>query len=766
MHSEISEKSIGQFERKSFFLVLVLSGVGYVLVNAFFESPLLKQLSLPLLFSPFIYLILQYRKIKSDFWIKICLTWASFFILAKISYKIVGIIQSPSPYFLPVYFIVISILAIFLNSGKLFENLLKRRGNILALLLVIISLGLALWVFFHDYLPPSRFIDDSLNSAVDAPPFYYTGWYQTQTFYQGRISGWNDNFYGGYPTTLEVGRFGHGVTLFFLSLILSHFLSFPVIYKIHLLILYLLPIPALFLLTKEIFGKLEAGIASVLAFYILTAWVFNYKLMVSLNSILGWNALLFSFYFAYKYMRTSGKLYFGFMVLLASLSLVSHPISMILTLLTIPLILLFGPGGVERSFKRTTIRLLSFFLLVGFLVLPRYLGLIIYNDFLQGEQLRLAGSLLNLPYSLYSNFLFTLRGFGYLTNIFYFSLPIALLAFFVCKRKKRELSIWYILLVTFIVAQVIYPIIRVYFDLFDRAYLFLYLISVIPTSFGIRTLLANSKGMFTLVVATFLLFLSSHLMFPCVFPFLPHDELVEINSVGTFFDSYHQKDAVPSEQGRLMIEASTSQHDFKTRGGHVVPYLQLATNRELLSCVGVSPWAWHKYRYRCMKDGIFFGKDIAEWNIGEVEQIFRNYAVEYLVVYSEAARCFFKRYPERFTHIKDFKVEETTLSIFEFKDCEIDRTRIIGSGEASLISNTPHKKIIKVENADEGSRIILKYNYFPHWKAKIGEKKIKIDNWEGIMSVKPEKKGDYQITFYFPRFWEVDYGKLLNLIHL
>lgn len=198
----------------------------------------------------------------------------------------------------------------------------------------------------------------------------------------------------------------------------------------------------------------------------------------------------------------------------------------------------------------------------------------------------------------------------------------------------------------------------------------------------------------------------------------------------------------------------------------MVPYLQLATNRELLSCVGVSPWAWHKYRYRCMKDGIFFGKDIAEWNIGEVEQIFRNYAVEYLVVYSEAARSFFERYPERFTHIKDFKVEETTLSIFEFKDSEIDRIRIIGSGKASLISNDSNKKIVNVENAEETTQIILKYNYFPHWKAKIGEKKIKIDNWEGIMSVKPEKKGDYQITFYFPRFWEVDYGKLLNLIHL
>ena len=207
-------------------------------------------------------------------------------------------------------------------------------------------------------------------------------------------------------------------------------------------------------------------------------------------------------------------------------------------------------------------------------------------------------------------------------------------------------------------------------------------------------------------------------------------------------------------------------HDFYTRGGHVVCYLQLATNRELLSCVGVGPWAWHKYRYHCMKDGIFFGKDIAQWNIGEVEKILKNYAVEYLVVWSETARFFFERYPERFAHIKDFKVEKTTLSIFKFKNSEIDRIRIIGSGEAGLISNSPNEKIVKVENAGEGSRIILKYNYFPHWKAKIGEKKIKIDNWEGIMSVKPEKKGDYQITFYFPRFWETDYGKLLNLIHL
>jgi len=748
-------------------LVLILSGLGYVLVNVFLQSPLLKQLSLLLLFSPFIYLILQYRKIKSDLWIKICLTWASFFILAKISYRILVITQGPSHYFLPVYFIAILILAIFLNSGKLFENFLKGKENILAVLLLVVSLGLAVWVFFYHYLPPSRFVDDSLNAQVDAPTFYYTGWYETQTFYQGRIAGWDDNFYGGYPTILEVGRFGQGVTLFFLSLVLSHFLSFPVIYKVHLLILYLLPIPALFLLTKEVFGKLEAGIASVLAFYILTAWNFNEMFLISLNSVLGWNALLFSLYFAYKYMRTSGKLYFAFMVLLASLSFVSHPISMILTLLTIPLVLLFGPRGVGKSFKRTAVRLLTFFLLTGFLVIPRYLGLIIYHEFLQGEQLRLAGSLSKLAGSLYGNFLFSLKGYGYVTHTLYFLLPIALLALLVCKRKKRELSIWYVLLVTFIVAQVIYPIVGVYHDLFPRAYLFLSLISAIPISFGIRTILAHSKGMFTLIVATFLLFLSSHLLYPSVFPFLPHDELPEINSLATVFDLYLPKDTAPSEQGRLMIEeSSTSQHDFHTRGGHVASYLELATNRELFSSVGVGPWDWHKYRYHCMKDGIFFGKDIAQWNIGELERILKNYAVEHLVVWSEAARFFFKRYSERFTHLKDFKVEKTTLSIFKFKNSEIDRIRIIGSGEAGLISNSPNEKIVKVENANERTRIILKYNYFPHWKAKIGEKKIKIDNWEGIMSVRPEKKGDYQITFCFPRFWEVDYRKLLNLIHL
>jgi len=752
MDSKVSERSIGQFERKSFFLVLILSGMGYVLANVFFESPLLKQLSLLFLFSPFIYLILQYRKIKSDFWIKICLTWTSFFILAKISYRTLVIIQGPSHYFLPVYFIAILILAIFLNLDKLFENSLKGRENVLAILLLVISLGLAVWVFFHHYLPPSRFVDESLDCQVDAPVFYYTGWYQAQTFYQGRIAGWNDNFYGGYPTVLEVGRFGQGVPLFFLSLILSPFLSFPVIYKIYLLILYLLPIPALFLLTKEIFGKLEAGIVSVLAFFILTAWNFNHMFLISRNSFLGWDALLFALYFAYKYMRTSGKLYFACLVLLASLSFISHPISMILTLLTIPLVLLFGPRGVEKSFKRTAVRLLSFFLLVSFLVIPRYLGLIIYHEFLQGEQLQLAGSPLKLATSLYGGFLFSLKGYGYVTDIFYLFLPIAVLAFLVSKRRKRDLSIWYVLLVTFIVAQVIYPIIGVYYDLFPRSYLFLCLISAIPISFGIRTILAHSKGMFTLIVATFLLFLSSHLLFPAVFPFMPHDELVEINSLSNFFNSYNQKDAAPSEQGRLMIEAARYMYDFYTRGGHIVCYLQLATNRELLSCVGVGPWAWHKYRYHCMKDGIFFGKDIGEWNIGEVEKILKNYAVEYLVVWSETARFFFERYPERFAHIKDFKVEKTTLNIFKFKNSEIDRIRIIGSGEAGLISNSPNEKIIKVENADEGSRIILKYNYFPHWKAKIGEKKIKIDNWEGIMSVKPEKKGDYQITFYFPRF--------------
>jgi len=766
MNSEISERSIGQFERKSFYLVLILSGMGYVLVNVFFKSPLLQQLSLLFLFSPFIYLILQYQKIRSDLWIKICLTCSSFLILAKISYRIVVIAQGPSPYFLPVYFIVVAVVAIFLNLGNLFESFLKGRENVLAVLLLLISLVLAVWVFFHHYLPPSHFVDDSLNSQVDAPTFYYTGWYQVQTFYQGRIAGWNDNFYGGYPTVLEVGRFGHGVPLFFLSLILSPFLSFPVIYKIHLLILYLLPIPALFFLTKEIFGKLEAGIASLLAFFILTAWNFNYMFLISLNSVLGFNALLFALYFAYRYMRTSGKLYFACLVLLASLSVVSHPISMILTLFTIPLVLLFGPRGVEKSFKKTMVRVLSFFLLVGFIALPRYLGLIMYHEFLQGEQLRLAGSLSKLAGSSYWNFSFSLKGFGYVTDIFYFFLPIILLAFLVYRRARKELCIWYVLLGVFIVSQVIYPIIGVYHDLFPRAYLFLCLISAIPISFGIRTILAHSKGMFTLIVATFLLFLSSHFLYPAVFPFMPHDELPEISSLSRFLESNNSKEVLPSEQGRLMIEESTGQHDFHTRGGHVISYLELATHRELLSSVGVGPWDWHKYRYHCMKDGIFFGKGIAQWNIEEVERILKNYAVEHLEVWSEAARSFFEIYSEKFTHLRDFKVEKTTLSVFKFEGCEIDRIKIIGSGKASLISNNANRKIVKVENADERTRIVLKYNYFPHWKAKIGQKKIKIDNWEGIMSVKPQNKGDYQITFYFPRFWNVDYGKLLRFIHV
>jgi len=488
--------------------------------------------------------------------------------------------------------------------------------------------------------------------------------------------------------------------------------------------------------------------------------------LVSVGSVLGWDALLFSLYFAYKYLKTPRKLYFVFMILLAALSFCSHPISMIMTILTVPIVLVLGPEPRKKGLKKKLSRVASFFVSLGLIVFPYYLYLTVYNDFLQATKFRITHSLLGFPGFLYSRLLFSLRGFGLLTDIFYFFLPLAILGLLIYKKRGKELSIWYVLLITFIATEFLGfmgPRTEIFFQ---RAYLFLLLISIVPISFGIGRILANAKGFFTLICAALLLFLPAHLMFPRMGHFQPYQELGGMNSLATFLASLGEQDAIPSNQGRLMIEGAIGHSVHTTLGGRVIPYIQLSTNREMLSGLGVSPWAWHKYRYRCMKDGVFFGKNITEWTIGEVEKILKNYAVEYIVVWSEIGRSFFQAKPGAFIHVKDIKNREAIFSIFKFRNSEIDRTRIIGQGTAALISNKPNEKIVSIRNANEATRVILKYNYFPHWKAETGEKKIKIDNWKSIMSVKLEKKGDYQITFYFPRFWQLDYGKLFNLIHL
>jgi len=185
---------------------------------------------------------------------------------------------------------------------------------------------------------------------------------------------------------------------------------------------------------------------------------------------------------------------------------------------------------------------------------------------------------------------------------------------------------------------------------------------------------------------------------------------------------------------------------------HISNYIQRKTGKRFFSHPGFDPHPYHKIRNTYIVNGTYKGEDLQQMPIEQMNEILRKWGVKFLVVWSGRAKSYFERYPPYYQIIyADFR-----FAIFEFLKAD-PRSVVTESGQGEIISETHFAINLGLKSIKAGERVILRYNYFPLWRAfwQNGGKRQEIDlvDYDGQISFISPAAGDYTVHLVFRKEW-------------
>lgn len=538
---------------------------------------------------------------------------------------------------------------------------------------------------------------------------------------QGGYFGWDPAFLGGYFT---VGNIGTNLVHFLLPLsifgwefgyhlmLLLSFLAFPLLCFYYLKIycgiddkdaLIAVPIAALFALSyfndMLRWGRVAAFIA------------------IDLTIL----ALIF-----YARLKQGRRFSFFFLILTLTLLLYTHLVTLSFCLLLILIDLALEPGRKKLKYILYSLALLLVISLPALIYVIKYKSYFIFHvrDYLPKQ----------IPtWGLYSYRIQSLMLSGPLAQYKIFAVPFLLYMAFKPRWKKEVFALSFFLLLPLVIP----------FNWNEWAgrveYLNRFLVVVILSGFLI---INRKKSYFAILYAA--LFAGLILSFPVKIYVFPHGK------PGNFYNQPLIK-KVKTLEGRY-IAAENNQHwnhlgDKIVPRFHFLPLLQLETGKYLFSHMQ-DGYHFAVYRANSFEGGIFRGKPVTEWAIEDINDVLSKWGIRYLVLWNKVSKEYFSSHPNYYAKIW----EDPDWVIFEYRDSDIKAVVVDNNGSGIIAKEDYFDKQIKLYNTKKGSRVTVRSNYFPAWKAYYDNKEIPVLNIDGQIGFKAPESGNYSIELKYPRY--------------
>jgi hypothetical protein len=152
------------------------------------------------------------------------------------------------------------------------------------------------------------------------------------------------------------------------------------------------------------------------------------------------------------------------------------------------------------------------------------------------------------------------------------------------------------------------------------------------------------------------------------------------------------------------------------------------------------------FRGQVVGAGTYAGTAISETPADAFVAEMQRWGVRHLFVWTDASRAYLTqsgRFVERW--------RGDLWSHFELPDAD-SRSAVTSSGTARLHHVDFLGADVELVNATAGEAVVVRANYYPAWRASVGDHDVALFSSEGQLAFRAPASGDYVVRLEYPRY--------------
>lgn len=160
----------------------------------------------------------------------------------------------------------------------------------------------------------------------------------------------------------------------------------------------------------------------------------------------------------------------------------------------------------------------------------------------------------------------------------------------------------------------------------------------------------------------------------------------------------------------------------------------------------IDGWVWNVFRGQVVGAGTYAGRAIAETPVDAFVAEMQRWGVKHLFVWTDASREYLAR-TGRFVE----RWRGDPWSHFELPDADV-RSVVTNHGSARLRNLDFLGADVDLVNATAGEPTIVRMNYYPAWRAHLGDREVALYPSGGQLAFRAPENGSYVIRLDYPRY--------------
>jgi hypothetical protein len=160
----------------------------------------------------------------------------------------------------------------------------------------------------------------------------------------------------------------------------------------------------------------------------------------------------------------------------------------------------------------------------------------------------------------------------------------------------------------------------------------------------------------------------------------------------------------------------------------------------------IDGWVWNVFRGQVVGAGTFAGRAIAETPRDTFVEEMQRWGVRHLFVWTDASR----EYLAGDTRFVD-RWHGGLWSHFELRGADV-RSVVTATGSARLRNLDFLGADVELTNATAGEPVIVRANYYPAWRAFLGEREVALYASGGQLAFRAPESGSYVVRLAYPRY--------------
>lgn len=172
----------------------------------------------------------------------------------------------------------------------------------------------------------------------------------------------------------------------------------------------------------------------------------------------------------------------------------------------------------------------------------------------------------------------------------------------------------------------------------------------------------------------------------------------------------------------------------------------------------IDGWVWNVWRGQVVAAGTYAGRPIAETPVDAFVAEMHRWGVRHLLVWADASRAYLSgsgRFVERWRGGR--------WSHFELTGADA-RSVVTVSGSGRLRNLDFLSGEVELAGASAGEPVIIRANYYPAWRAYVGNREVPLYSSERQLAFRAPKSGNYVVRLEYPRYRSLSFAAVMAFV--